>query len=402
MKRLTVYFCCLALLTGAVSPVYGAAAEDTLNAEDGITIGVAVYDTENAEVLAFQEYFRDYLATSFNAEFLYSESIMSAEEEIAFIDQLHEEGVPGVISFLSTNLEEVLPVCEEYGMYYILGSSTISDEVYEAVKDNPYFLGTIGPSTEMEEQAGQDMAACFAEQDTEGTNHYLIACGGTYAENEMHILRTQGMLEALQEAYDLEYQESVEDLAAAAEVTEISTGNDSVAITLVPGYPSTDTVIEDMEDFLSTGDYNVVLSVIGLYYFMDDIDAAEKTFSMDILTGTIECFTDDNYQYFNTNGYGDTSRLNYLTGKYGAMVAPSFVAMYNAFTGYAEDFRENGSAFSLTQSYWTATDTEEFNDLYGTTIGLTDNTYSATDMMEVMMVYNEEADFEAFKEFTEK
>ena len=32
------------------------------------------------------------------------------------------------------DLEEVLPVCEEYGMYYVRGSGTISDEMYEKVK----------------------------------------------------------------------------------------------------------------------------------------------------------------------------------------------------------------------------------------------------------------------------
>ena len=37
-----------------------------------------------------------------------------------------KQGVEGIISFLSTDLEQVLPVCEEYGMYYVRGPGTIS------------------------------------------------------------------------------------------------------------------------------------------------------------------------------------------------------------------------------------------------------------------------------------
>ena len=146
-------------------------------------IGVSVYNLNDTEVRAFRNYLENYIGITFDVDFLYSSGILSAEEEIAFIDELHERGVKGIISFLSSDLEEVLPVCESYGMYYVRGSGTISDEMYEKVKDNPYFLGTIGPSVAAEQEAAKEMTAYFASKDEAKQNQYLIMTGGAGKAN---------------------------------------------------------------------------------------------------------------------------------------------------------------------------------------------------------------------------
>ena len=79
-----------------------------------------------AEVRAFQNYLENYIGITFLVDFIYSTGILSSEDEITFIEELHEKGVKGIISFLSIDLEQVLPVCEEYGTYYVRGSGTIS------------------------------------------------------------------------------------------------------------------------------------------------------------------------------------------------------------------------------------------------------------------------------------
>ena len=80
----------------------------------------------NAEVRAFRNYLENYIGITFLVDFIYSTGILSAEDEITFIKELRKQGVEGIISFLSTDLEQVLPVCEEYGTYYVRGSGTIS------------------------------------------------------------------------------------------------------------------------------------------------------------------------------------------------------------------------------------------------------------------------------------
>ena len=113
-------------------------------------------------------------------------------------------------------------------------------------------------------------------------------------------------------------------------------------------------------------------------------------------------FTEDTYEMFNKKGYNGKERIDYLVGKYGAIVAPSFVAMKNALEGFAEDYREDGSAFRLQQSFWTADSVDEFNKQYVLSIGMYDNTYSVEDMMGVLKSYTPETNFEEFQKFTEK
>ncbi|MCD7813542.1 MAG: hypothetical protein LUH20_05765 [Lachnospiraceae bacterium] len=388
----------------AVSAAEDESEAESLSAEEemaaGYTIGVSVYDPEDWEAIAFRDYFEDYLGTAFNASFYYNaERIDTAEDEIAFVEELHEAGVKGIISFLSTYIEEVLPVCEEYGMYYILGSGTISDEVYENVKDNPYFLGTIGPTTEDEQTAGEILAENLAALDESGDASYLVVTGGSDIGNEMHRLRTVGILSKLQEIYGLTYEMTAEELAEITEVTEIETGTD-VRITLFPGY-----LVDGSEvgEAVEGGEYTMVISAMTIANAITNICNAEEANGYDIKVGMVDCFTDQNYAFFNETDVNGDSKLNCLVGKYGAIVGPSFVAMCNAYAGYAEEFRtEDGSAFRLYQTYWYAASTEGFNELYAQSISAYENTYSATDMLQVLKLYNADADYEAFAEFTEK
>ncbi|MCC8106872.1 MAG: hypothetical protein LIO99_12880 [Clostridiales bacterium] len=377
---------------------------ETMSAEEelaaGYTIGVSVYDPDDWEAIAFRDYFENYLGTAFNTTFYYNaERIDTAEDEIAFVEELHEAGVKGIISFLSTYIEDVLPVCEEYGMYYVLGSGTISDEVYENVKDNPYFLGTIGPTSEDEQTAGETLAENLAALDESGSASYLVVTGGSSIGNEMHRLRTIGILTKLQEIYGLTYDQSIEELAAITETTEIETGTD-VGITIFPGY-----LVDGSEvgEAVTGGEYTMVISAMTIANAITNICNAEAEYDYDIRVGMVDCFTDQNYAFFNETDANGDSRLNCLVGKYGAIVGPSFVAMCNAYAGYADDFRdEDGCAFRLYQTYWYAADTEEFNELYAQSISTYENTYSATDMMQVLKLYNADADYAAFQEFAEK
>ncbi|MDD6660874.1 MAG: hypothetical protein PUE72_03955 [Lachnospiraceae bacterium] len=371
------------------------------NEPEKTVIGVSVYNLNDTEVQAFRNYLENYIGITFDVDFLYSSGILTAEEEIEFIDELHKRGVKGIISFLSSDLEQVLPVCEAYGMYYVRGSGTISTEMYEKVKDNPYFLGTIGPSAKMEQEAAAEMAEYFSSKEEGKQNQYLIMSGGAGKANEMHRLRAVGILNQLKEDYGLTYEKPVEELVMAQDVEKIETGTD-LSITLVPGYPSVDNLNEKLETVLADGENQVVLSVIGVNDFIETIDTYERTSRQDVQVGAIDCFTGENYELFNTKGYGGAEKLDYLVGKYGAIVAPSFVAIENAYEGFADEYREDGSAFRLEQSFWKASTPEEYNRQYALSIGMYYNTYSASDMMKVMKAYTPDADFKAFKEFTEK
>lgn len=255
-------------------------------------IGVSVYNLNDTEVRAFRNYLENYIGVTFDVDFLYSSGILTAEEEIAFIDDLHERGVKGIISFLSSDLEQVLPVCESYGMYYVRGSGNISDEMYEKVKDNPYFLGTIGPSVAAESEAAARMTEYFVSKDEAKQNQYLIMTGGAGKANEMHRLRVTGILNQLQKDYGLTYDRPVEELVLAEDVEKVETGT-NLSITLVPGYPSVDNLNEKLETVLAGGDHQAVLSVLGVNDFIGTIDAYEQANRKDVQVGAIDCFTEE-------------------------------------------------------------------------------------------------------------
>ncbi|MDO5540107.1 MAG: hypothetical protein Q4F83_08515 [Eubacteriales bacterium] len=395
MKNWKILICMLMLVL-----CMGIAASASTEMTEGVTIGVAVYNPDDAQTKAFRNYLEDYLGEAFDAEFIYSGAITSWEEEKAFVDQLHELGVKGIISSQSVDREAVMKLCEEYEMYYVFGSSSLSEDVFDTLKDNPCFLGTIGASDESEEQAGADMAAFFAEGDAQKVHSYLICTGGAALGNEMHRIRGLAMLEKLAEIYGFTCETPAQELILAQEQTEVETG--SVKITILPGYPYQEELEDATKALVETGEYDTMMSVMVVNSQMEAIREAEKEKEMDIRVGAIDCFTEETYALFNGINNDGKQELDYLVGKYGAIIAPAFVSICNAYAGYAEDFREDGHAFRLNQNFWTATNPDEFNRQYALSVGMYENTYDAADMMGVMKAFNPDATFDLFKEFAER
>lgn len=375
-----------------------AAASDDMT--QGITIGIAVYNQEDAQTKAFRTYYEDYLGEAFNADFLYSSDISTWEDEKAFVDELHALGIKGIISSQSVDREAVIELCEEYGMYYVFGSSSLSDEAFNAIKDSPSFLGTIGASNESEREAGAGMAEFFAADDTEKAHRYLICTGGAGLGNEMHRLRGLAMLEKLAEIYGFTYDTPASELVQTSEVLTVE--KDGIKIVLLPGYPFTETFPEEVAVQLADGSIDTVMSTNIVNTLMDAVREAEEANQINIRVGAIDCFTEEAYEYFNGTYNGGEQELDYLVGRYGACVAPAFASICNAYAGYAEDFRDNGQAFRLEQNFWTAENVDEFNELYALSVGMYDNTYSAADIMQVLKEFNPNASFDDFKAFAER
>ncbi|MCD8018805.1 MAG: substrate-binding domain-containing protein [Clostridiales bacterium] len=369
--------------------------EDGTQTQESIKIGVAVYNTDDPEVLGFRSYYEDYIATSFDVEFLYSGDLLSAEDEEQFVEDAIAEGVQGIITFVTYDTENVMQICKENGIYYMMGSGTIADDTFEAIKTNPYFLGMIGPSEEDERQAGADMAAYFANQETDSEDNiihnYLILSGGGAYENVMHQYRTEAVLTELAEVYGFEYEQDVTTLATSSEAQTME--YNGFTITICPGYLDQEEVLNSATELIQSGDYNVILSVYGITDLYPTIDAQND--SNDMQVGVIDYFSEDNLNAI------ENRVIHYVTGKYAAMCGPAFIAMYNAVTGYADDFRDNGEAFQIGQHFWTANDPDTYSEMYGTSITVTDNTYDVKDYTDLLKVYNDDASLEGLRELAE-
>jgi hypothetical protein len=68
--------------------------------------------------------------------------------------------------------------------------------------------------------------------------------------------------------------------------------------------------------------------------------------------------------------------------------------MYNAVTGYAQDFRENGKAFRITQGFWYSADLDDYIDKYTMANSVVKNAYNYEDLGKVCKVFNPDATLE--------
>ena len=64
--------------------------------EETHKIGISVFSPSDPELSMFCDYYRDYIAESFPVEFLVSDTLNSAEDEIEFINEMKEQGVEDI------------------------------------------------------------------------------------------------------------------------------------------------------------------------------------------------------------------------------------------------------------------------------------------------------------------
>lgn len=355
-------------------------AQKTEEREHIHKIGVIVYDLKDEQVQAFREYMEGYLGENFSdVDFLYSAGVTTDVEEMEFLNNAIAAGVEGIIAFNSFDLEKEVSLCASHGVYYLRPSSTTDPEDFAKVEDNPYFLGYFGPGNEMEYQAGYDMAAYFAKEQI--TDNYLLLSGGA-GTNVMHEQRAEGMLDALQEAYGVQFDQSSTELASASEPVSVEAGN--LKVTVFPGYIGVPDVGQQAVAEFEKDKAGVVMSTIPVQAIADSLGNASL--------GTVDCYTETNGKLFK-NG-----NLKYLCGKYESIIGPAFAAMYNAVTGYSEDFREDGKAFAIQQGFWTSTDYQDFQEKYELSSGITLNAYSYEDLLEVCKAHNPNATLDDLKE----
>ena len=343
-------------------------------------IGVVVYDLKDEQVQAFREYMEGYLGENFSdVDFLYSAEVTTEEQEMEFLNNAIAAGVEGIIAFNSFDLEKEVALCAENEVYFLRPSSTTDPEDFDKVADNPYFLGYFGPGNEMEYEAGYDMGSYFAGERI--SDNYFLLSGGA-GTNVMHEQRTEGMLDALQEAYGVQFDRSSTELASASEPVSEEAGN--LKVTIFPGYIGVPDVGQQAVAEFEKDQAGVVMSAIPVQTIADSLGDASL--------GTVDCYTEANGELFK-NG-----NLKYLCGKYESIIGPAFAAMYNAVTGYSEDFREDGKAFAIQQGFWTSTDYRDFQEKYELSSGITLNAYSYEDLLEVCKAHNPNATLDDLKE----
>ena len=337
-------------------------------------IGVIVYNTGDEEVIGFREYLQGYIQHNFEmVEFVYSDSIRTREEELDFIREACSQGVDGFLSFLSLDLRAEVALCEENQVYYLLASGTVSDADFDAVAENPWFLGAFGPGEAFEFQAGADMVRCFLREKT--GDRYFILSGGAAMGNAMHYQRTLGILDALASAYGVHFPRERQELAASAE--PITLDMEKLTVTICPGYVSREEHLEKAREVYAAGSYDAVLSVL------PPAEMTETTGKTPL--GVVDSYNTRNLQLFNDGV------LRFVVGKYSSIVGPAFALMLNAVTGHAAEFRDRGRAIQVTQGFWVSDSREDYVEKYGLSTSVAMNAYNFDDLIRVICIYNPKA-----------
>ena len=398
-KRLLTLMMGTVLLFGAHSTVWA----DTENYEDGDvhTIGVVVYDPDSAEMEMFADYYRDYIQEGFPVKFIFSGKTADAEEEKAFVEEAKAQGAEGIISFAgyANGLQDVVATCEKEEMYYALGSNTVSDENYKAIKDNPWYMGSVGPDLENVYQAGCEMTEFFLEK---GAKNIVIMSGGAASGNRLHQVRTWGMLNTLEEKAGLILTDDAEQLARTDAVTELSDEAGSLHVTICPGYTEMDGAgLVNLETAFAAGDCDTLMSAFHVSTYLDKISDKEKEQNSNIMVGAIDSFSEKNFELFQEKDQFGNTPIDYVRGKYASMAGSAFAMIYNAITGNADAVKENGEAVRLYQNLWTAKSEDEYIELYGYATGIYENAYSCDDLMQVIKLFNDDANPQSFRELTE-
>ncbi len=73
------------------------------------------------------------------------------------------------------------------------------------------------------------------------------------------------------------------------------------------------------------------------------------------------------------------------------MIGPAFALMLNAVTGYADDFRDNGRAVSVTQGFWISESEEDYTEKYAFANSAAMNAYNFRDLSQVIRIFNPKA-----------
>ncbi len=374
--------------------IFGLAAAGvaalTLSAcgSDTMKIGVLVSDATSAEALAFRNYYENYVAKQYDVEFLYSSETTSAADEKSAIESFIVNNVSAVISFSSDDRGAQIRQTNEAKVYYAVATGTLSDEEYETYKSYEYYVGSIGPSLDIEFEAGYDMAKYFIEQ---GEVDFGIFGGAISYYTDMHIYRAAGMIQAMIDAggtganyFGKTTKEGIIGQIYQDAAVKLTTVGNSNIVGYVGGYTMDEAWYGSIANMAAIEGLDVILAVGN---GSDFFGATPSVQSDAVQIGSVDAYASD-YQTAMKSG-----ALDYLAGKFSASIAPTFAAVYRAAEG--DPVRdENGNAYILSQGYWVATSAEEFDEYYAVDNSVESPAYTKEDIDYLIgCSYSEFADF---------
>ena len=304
-------------------------SESQVYPEITVKIGVPQYDETDSSAIAMRAYF-DYLSSYLNIEFVYSEALASAEDELAFIENCSVSGCQAIMGSYDVIGHTVIDTCAEYGMYYLLGPSdmsVMSGDLYEQYKDNPYWIGgiTLGNVNYL---AGQSVANYLIKNNVKKV---CYASGGASFGVEMFVKGQQGFNDALSAA-----------------------GSDMEVIDL-PGFPNDDW-FATQASILADPDLEAVAGLATPNFWAQPMITASR---QDILLVSASGALDGTNKAALEDGSLDFICFNNVEEH-----ALNIIILINALNGDLDMVKPDGSTVLVDANCWEASDSAFFDTVY--------------------------------------
>lgn len=353
LKKVLVLVLSLAMVLGLAAC---GSSENANYPEETVKIGVVTFDTSGTQFIAMQDYL-EYLTTGLNVEFVYSESINNAEQELSFIESCAAAGCKLIIGYYNIARAESIQLAIDKGMYYF--GVAEEDAVYEAFKNNPMYLGGIYNAT-ADYDSGYAMGKALVDA---GCKKVIYSAGGRDFGIQMFINRDAGFQAAIAEAGDVE-------------------------IVDVSGFPGTDAFSSKQTAALATPGIDGIASSFGLGVWLQPIQTAG-------LMEKLKLAGIDSVDGMYTDLFESGAAVCTVAESVEAF-ASAIPMVINALDENGDVNQDGGLAARLVVNRWILTNAED----YATILDLETNgeyAVSVDEMKTCIKGLNEEASYDTFK-----
>lgn len=355
---------CLVLLLGISTMFTGCNGS---NQKKTVKIGLLVSDPTEEQQKIIDDYLNS-IAKDFDAEFLISESITSAEQEKTTLENWATAGVTGVISFVDKmDLDAKSKLFKDNKMYNVQFGAPNETEI-AGWKDNPYFLGGIGQQAN-EEQGAYEMTKKLLANKS-GNISVFVATGGDQIGVKMFIDRTAGIDKAINEYNAI-------------------SGN-KATVEKVAGFPNMDGYVATVSSKLAAKPDVVIATMAGELFVgqVSGIQANDSKYAPVIaVIGSID----------NTlPGMVLGGKIQVIAAINPKIAAMSFALLYNAVTDNSTFIPDSEKPYKGNIDYLILSNADEVNKV------LNDTLYTVDDIKSVCKKYTAGAKFEDFKTLVAK
>lgn len=336
-------------------------AKDKSYPAETVKIGLEIYDVTDAQFLAVQDFYNT-MSEAYNVEFMYSESIDSAESEMKFVENCAAAGCKAVIGMYNISEGEVVQKCVDLGMYYWGGADKAS--IYDKFKTNDLYLGAYD-NGESDYEAGYAMAQTLIEQ---GCKKLVYVSGGDEFGVDMFINRRDGFYAAAEEG--------------GAEIVK-----------KVAGWPGTDAFTAAQTEVCDMDFDGIGCSFTAAVWFQPLANVGKLDGSVKIATIGV---VDDTYK--DLADAGIVSCLVYDCEE--VMFCSALPMILNAVAGHSEVVRNaDGTAANYTVPRWIIKDGDTYDKIYDKHVTNGEFYVTADDIANMIVDLNPDATYDQFTEF---